>query len=118
MSGKKDKIKDKDRYSILVPDLGHCFICGTDQRICLHEVEHGTANRKKSKEDGLILPLCFEHHQGNTGVHNNSELDEYFKKQSEKIWIEKYVDHELSPEEKIQKYIDRYGKNWLETDEI
>jgi len=118
MAGKNDKIKDKDRFSILVPKLDTCFICGTSSRICLHEVFHGTANRKKSKEDGLIIPLCFDHHQGTFGVHNNSKLDSKFKHDAEICWIHEYANDCNSPEEKINKFIDRYGKNFIDPGDL
>ena len=111
MSSKRQKIKDEDRYSIIVPNFKTCMICGSTSRICIHEVLYGTANRQKSIEDGLCVPLCFEHHQGNTGVHNNKVLDLKLKQQAEKIWIMTYCDSE---ENGIEKFIKRYGKNYLD----
>ena len=114
MSGKKDKVADKDRFSIITPDLTHCCVCGTSDRICLHEVFFGTSNRKKSKEDGMVIPLCFEHHQGTFGVHNNKQLDDKFKQQAEKVWLVYYTDEEDTYEEKVSKFIKRFGRNYLD----
>ena len=81
----------EDRYSIIVPNFKHCYVCGTDKDIHIHEVFFGSANRKKSIEDGLCVPLCGAHHNlSNMGVHFNKQLDEKLKKQAEKIWIKTY----------------------------
>ena len=34
----------------------------------------GGSNRQKADEDGLWVPLTYEHHQGKMGVHNNKEM--------------------------------------------
>ena len=118
MAGKKDKVKDNQRSSILVPDLFHCFVCGTTENIHIHEV-FGGANRSKSKEDGMCIPLCGHHHNlSNAGIHFNKTLDEYVKKQAEKVWIETYADDEETKQEKISKFISRYGRNYLDEEEL
>jgi hypothetical protein len=104
----------KDRYSILVPSLDKCFVCGTSNSVHIHEVFFGTANRKKSIEDGMTVGLCMTHHNGSSqGVHFNKDLDLFLKQHAEKIWIEHYCDESLSEDEKIQEFIDRYGKNFI-----
>ena len=119
MSGKRDKIKDSERTSIVVPDFKHCYVCGTDRDIHLHEVFYGSSNRKKSKEDGCVIPLCGIHHNlSSQGIHYNKILDEKVKKQVEKIWIKTYCDNSLSPEDKIEQFIKRYGINYLDEDEL
>ncbi len=117
MAGKHDKVADKDRFSILVPDITRCFICGTGNGVALHEVFYGTANRSKSKEDGMCCPLCRECHQGTYGVHNNKEFDLKLKKQAEKIWIMHYA-NASSKTDGINKFIKRYGKNYLDNEDL
>jgi len=118
MAGKKDKVKDSDRETILSPDLKHCFVCGTTDNIHIHEV-FGGSFRSKSKEYKMCLPLCGIHHNlSNQGIHFNKQLDEYVKKRSEKIWIETYCDKELSVDEKISKFISVFGKNYLEEEDL
>lgn len=115
MAGKKDKIKDTERNSIIVPYLNKCMICGSTDRVAVHEIYFGTANRKKSKEDGMCVPLCWSHHNGSSfGVHYNKDLDLKLKKQGEKIWIDNYTDDDLPYVERIDRFIWRYGKNYLE----
>ena len=114
MAGKHDKIKDKDRFSILVPSLDRCCLCGSTDRVALHEVFFGTANRDKSKEDGMVVPLCGPHHNLSTfSVHNCHELDLKIKQNAEKIWIDKYTNNELPYDDRIELFIKRYGKNYL-----
>ena len=119
MAGKKDKIKDAERGSIVVPSLDRCMICGSTDRVAIHEIFFGSANRKKSKEDMLCVPLCWNHHNGsNYGVHFNKYLDIKLKKQGEKIWIATYTDDSLSYEDRIDKFIKRYGRNYLDDTDI
>ena len=115
---KRQKIAEKDRYSIIVPNLNRCMVCGTTERVCIHEVFFGSSNRVKSINDGLCVPLCFPHHQGTYGVHNNKALDTKLKKQAEKMWIKTYCDPELSSEEKIEAFIKRFNINVLDEDEL
>ena len=112
MAGKHDKVKDHERFSILVPDITRCFICGTGNGVNLHEVFYGTANRSKSKEDGMCCPLCRECHQGTHGVHNNKVFDLKLKKQAEKIWIINYANGDFN--KGIEDFIKRYGKNYVD----
>lgn len=108
MAGKKDLIKDLDRYSILVPYLNKCYICGSENHIALHEVFYGTANRKKSKEDGMILPLCSLHHNmSNVAVHNNHDLDLKFKQMAQQKWMSYY-------NKSTKDFIKRFGQNYLD----
>ena len=110
MAGKNDLVKDSERYSILVEDLNHCYFCGSDH-VHLHEVIHGTANRKKSKEDGLVLQLCHFHH---SEVHSKADLDIRLKQMAEKIWLDIYTYKGKNEEDRIKEFIDRYGINYLE----
>lgn len=96
-----------------------CYVCGTDRGLHYHHVFYGTANRKKSDEDGMGVYLCGPHHNlSSQGIHFNKQLDEYVKKQAEKVWIETYCDKDLSREEKIKAFIKRYGMNYLKEGEL
>ena len=118
MASKFQKIPDKNRYSIVVPNFKSCYICGSSNGVCIHEVFYGNTNRAKSINDGCCIPLCYEHHQGKNGVHNNKLLDEKIKKQVEKIWIKTYCDETLSPNDKIENFIDRFGINYLDSNDV
>lgn len=60
--------------SIVVDCMDNCFVCGSPY-VETHHMIHGISNRKWSDKYGLVIPLCVEHHRGQTGVHNNRELD-------------------------------------------
>lgn len=68
---------EKNRFSILTNDLTKCFICGSPKQE-LHEIYFGK-NRTNSMLFGCVVPLCFEHHRGNFGVHHDHKLDLYLK---------------------------------------
>lgn len=107
MAGKHDRVKDENRYSILVKQLDKCYICGTSSGVALHEVFYGTANRKKSKEDGMVIPLCGVHHNmSGVGVHYNKELDLRLKQYAQRVWMKYYNKTE-------EDFIDRFGQNYL-----
>lgn len=67
------------KKSIIVEDMDHCFSCGSPY-VEVHHVIYGTSNRKLSDKYGLVVPLCHEHHRGQTGVHFNRDLDLHLKK--------------------------------------
>lgn len=72
-----------------------------------HEVFYGTANRKKSIKDGLVVFLTPEmHNMSDNGVHFNRELDIYLKQNAQKAWMEHY-------NKTVDDFIREYGKNYL-----
>lgn len=95
------------RYSILTKDLERCIECGR-YGVELHEVFFGTANRKLSIEDGLVIPLCTEkHHHGNLiGIHQDIKLNKKWKKKAQEKWREFYGKTE-------EDFIKRYGMNHI-----
>ena len=85
----KHRKADSTRFSIITNDLEHCIICGKEKE-ALHEVFYG-AYRHVSIKYGMIIPLCLNHHtQGKFSVHNDRELDLYYKRLAETIFISKY----------------------------
>lgn len=85
--------------------MDNCFVCGSPY-VEVHHVIYGTANRKLSDKYGLIVPLCHEHHRGQTGVHFKRDLDIHLKKLAQ----EKF-------EAKIgarNEFIRVFGKNYLD----
>lgn len=95
------------RYSIITNNLNNCIICGRTKE-ALHEVFFGTANRKKSIQYGLVIPLCnYHHNMSDEGIHFNRELDLNYKKIAEQRWITHYG-------ETKENFIKEFGKNYLE----
>lgn len=106
---------DQNRYSLITDSFDKCFICGLSCKCHLHEIFFGSANRKKSIEDGMVVPLCPTHHNmSGVGVHFNHKLDMYLKTFGQKVWMEHYTNEDDTQEEKIEKFIERYGRNYLE----
>lgn len=79
---------EKNRFSILTENLNKCYICGMPRQE-LHEIFYGK-NRINSMIYGCVVPLCYEHHRGNSGVHKNHELDLYLKKECQKKFQQVY----------------------------
>lgn len=74
-----------------------------------HEVFFGKANRQKSIEDGLIVFLTWEQHEGTYGVHGREgkEFNTYLKRIGQQAWQEYY-------NKTKEDFIQRYGKNYLD----
>ena len=94
----------KKAKSIIVESMDNCFVCGSPY-VEVHHIMYGTANRKLSDKYGLIVPLCQEHHRGQTGVHFKRDLDICLKKLAQ----EKY--NSLYGTEK--SFLEVFGKNYL-----
>lgn len=90
------------RVSVLVEDMEHCVECGHENPQ-EHHVFYGTANRKISDQDGMIIPLCLRCH---ANLHNdpNKTLDRKWRH----IAQAKY--EETHTREEFRK---RYGKSYL-----
>ena len=84
------KTLERKRFSILTDDLKTCYICGKPKQQ-LHEVFYGK-NRKNSMIYGCVVPLCYECHEGNNGVHHNPTLNLYLRKQFQKQFEKIYPD--------------------------
>ena len=93
----------------IIQDNKFCFECGTGYGLHRHHIFYGK-NRKLSEEDGLVVYLCYEHHEGNNGVHgHNTKLNEKLKEIGQRAYMIKY-------NKTKEDFIKRYGKNYL-TDE-
>ena len=84
-----------------------CYICGDKNNLHLHHILFGK-NRKKADEDGLVVWLCYQHHEGTNGVHgkNGHKIDIYLKEIAEDKWIK--INNKTKEE-----FINRYGRNYL-----
>lgn len=72
-----------------------------------HEVFFGTANRKKSIEDGLVIFLSPElHNMSDRGIHFNRSFDTYAKMTAQQVWMEYY-------NKTVDEFRQRYGRSWL-----
>jgi len=75
-----------------------------------HEIMYGTANRKKSIEDGLVVFLTPErHNMSKDGVHFNKQFDNELKRVGEETWCYYY-------NKTTDDFIKRYGRNYIDGD--
>lgn len=66
-----------------------CYFCGNPE-FHLHHIKHkGFSIGGRGVETNLI-PLCMEHHTGNSGVHKNIELDQQLQEMAEELFSEHY----------------------------
>ena len=88
----------------IIDDYPACYNCyRTDRGLHVHHCLHGTANRKKADEDGLVVYLCSECHRK---VHDkSSRLDRYLELTAQRAWMRVYGSE--------QDFIARYGKSFI-----
>ena len=93
--------------SSIISNQKRCFKCGMPNNLHYHHIIYGK-NRKKADMDGLMVYLCYEHHEGTDGVHgkNGHKLDLQLKRIAEERWLEYY-------DKNVDDFIKRYGKNYL-----
>lgn len=101
----------KKIVSILPYNLEYCAICKTPNP----EIHHAVfgKNRKNADEDGLIVPLCHEHHM-ELHSEGNQKMAKFFRAAAEIFWIELRMEEDhMSKEQAVEAWIRRYGKNYL-----
>ena len=70
-----------------------CFVCNISVGISMHHIKK---NSTDYRNDSLMLPLCYEHHQGtNFSVHNNPKefKEEYPLEMQLKRALELYTEY-------------------------
>jgi len=63
---KKQATKDEREYMGRVAELG-CIICGCPASV--HHIREGQGISQRAS-NYLVVPLCYEHHQGALSIHN------------------------------------------------
>lgn len=84
----------------------YCIICGQKNNLHKHHIFMGNKQRSIADREGCWVWLCYEHHLGSEGVHNNKELDEGLKKECEYRWLE---EHSAT----IDDFRKVFGKNYV-----
>lgn len=92
------KVSDSNRFSI-IHNMESCFICKR-YPIEKHEI-FGGSFRQSSKNYGLVIALCAEHHRE---AHKHGSLDKYLKQIGQQFFEEKYSREE---------YMKVFGINYL-----
>jgi hypothetical protein len=90
-------------------------MCGRTAYTERHHIFSGTANRKLSEEDGLIVDLCHScHNEPPNGVHFNKDNMHRLHVHGQRIWeMGKIVNDGMTDEQAREAFIKRYGRNYL-----
>ena len=95
----------KEEWSIMRPDVR--WSTKRFEGSHRHEIFYGTANRRKSIEDGMVIFLRPEdHNMSDRGIHADREFDLYAKRKAQIRWMEFYG-------KTVDQFIQRYGRNYL-----
>ena len=92
-----------------------CFLCGRTAYTERHHIFSGTANRKLSEEDGLVVDLCHScHNEPPNGVHFNKDNMHRLHVHGQRIWeMGKIVNDGMTDEQAREAFIKRYGRSYL-----
>ena len=100
--------------SLLNTQKGICYRCGRYGITERHHVFFGTANRKLSEQDGLWAYLCPDcHNRPPNGVHFNPQTALWLHRIGQEAYEKKMAQNGLNEAEARQKFMERYGKNYL-----
>lgn len=107
--------------SIIQQDSTVCFLldCTCFGGIEEHHVIFGHGKRKIADREGLVVYLCYNHHQGTDGVHgkNGHPLDVMLKEIAQEEWERKFIEeypYENHAEEAAREaFIRLFGRNYL-----
>ena len=91
------------------PPIWRNFRFSDNPMICnRHEAFFGRKNRQKSIDDGLVVFLTQQMHEGTNGVHgkNGHKLDMMIKKQAQETWCKYY-------NKTTDDFRERYGRNYI-----
>ena len=90
----------------IISEEKRCFICGSRQWIEIHHI-FGAADRKKSTEYGLTVPLChYCHNEPPNGVHQNKDIRRKLQAYAQKKAMKHYGWD-------MDAWRSRFGKNYL-----
>lgn len=90
--------------SIMQTDDNYCYLCGKYGANHTHHVCNGTANRKKSEEDGLKVRV---HSRCHEYIHTHELTDLNLKAKAQRIWQEHY-------KKTKEDFIKRYGISYID----
>ena len=93
---RKQKQLEKNRFSIFTTNFNKCYYCGKEGKMDLHEIYGGT-NRKRSIENGFVVPLC-------RICHSNEKIIQYLR-----IKIQKEYEKNHTRED----FIKMFGKSLI-----
>lgn len=87
-----------------------CIICGKPAQ-WHHAIHTPQGSRDKATVDGLLLPLCEDHHEGTCGAHKCAVVDRLCMVTAQIAWMLNQVATDDQKEDLKKKFIERYGKS-------
>lgn len=81
----------------------------TDKGLHRHHVIFGKGYRNLSEKYGLWVYLCQEHHEGDTGVHKNKEINVELRQQAEREFLKGHS---------IEEWMQLFTRNYLDENDI
>lgn len=88
---------ERNRFSIYTDNFKKCYYCGKTGKMDKHEV-YGGANRIRSMQNGLVVPLC-------RACHSNEMILNKLKIKCQKIYEQEHTREE---------FIQLIGKNYIQ----
>lgn len=90
-----------------------CYRCGAYGCTEKHHILGGTANRKKSEEDGLWVYLCHScHNEPPDGAHFSRKTAQWLHKAGQEAYEGKKIQDGMTPKEAREDFRKRYGKSY------
>lgn len=65
-----------------------CYVCRTTLNLHKHHIVFGRGQRSIADKNGIWCYLCYEHHEGNHGVHGGNKALDQMLKQSAQLKFE------------------------------
>ena len=95
--------------SVMQEDSESCYLCGRNgqaDRLEIHHVFNGY-NKKHSERYGFLVKLCGErcHRNGREAVHRNIHVNNYVRRNAQKIYEDRYGTRE--------DFIREFGRSYL-----
>lgn len=91
--------------------IGKCFICGRMGYVERHHIFGGTANRRLSEVDGLVVYLCPDcHRNAQHAVHRCRATMDSIHRYGQTKWMRETGGNE-------EEFRRRYGKTYLNLEE-
>lgn len=92
-----------------------CAVDMPTQNGIISQIFGGTANRRLSEEDGLVVDLCPDcHNRPPNGAHFNKKTMERLHVAGQARWEMQYIlCNNVTGEEAREAFMRRYGKNYI-----
>ena len=100
----------------IIQDTKECYLCRLEaerrgyfgtlpgEGLHKHHIFFGPANRKLSEKYGLTVWLCYQHHEGNKGVHLHRPAD---------LSLKGIAQREFEKTHSREQFRNIFGKSWL-----